>query len=269
MQVWAICLVRDEADVIADCLRHAASFCDRILVIDNGSVDGTDAIVAELARTEPRVELFARDQRPYGDGLRAAAYNACHAQLTADDWWLVLDADEFLVADPRPVLAATASAAEVVWAWQAQFYFTDVDLAEWSAGRDSRARPVTERRRFYAINWQEPRLFRNRPDRSWDPGVSAKVPDGMVRRARQTVLNRHYQFRDPPQMAARIAARYGVPSFARHVRSPDWRDYLRPARKLLEHHPGGPLRQRAADAAGYVARWSLRRLRRRLSTPAG
>jgi hypothetical protein len=113
----------------------------------------------------------------------------------------MLDGDELLAEPPGPVIeSAEAEGADLIWAWQAHFYFTDRDLADWKAGRDDRGRPITARRRYYAINWQEPRLFRNRPDVAWDGATHPKLPPGLGRRARRLIMNRHYQFRDPPQM---------------------------------------------------------------------
>jgi hypothetical protein len=77
-------------------------------------------------------------------------------------------------------------------------------------------------------------------------------------------MNRHYQFRDPPQMATRMARRYGHPNFARHVTSTDWQAYLRPAATLVEHHEGEPLKFRARDVLRYYRRWYWRRFMRRL-----
>lgn len=263
MVLAAICLVADEGDVIAQTLAHAATFCDRIYVIDNGSTDDTWDIVRRMAAAEPRIVPFLQTDAPYSDGLRALAYNAFHGGLGSDDWWLMLDGDEQLAEPPGPVIAAAAAAgANVVWAWQAQFYFTDRDLADWDAGREDRSAPVAQRRRYYAIDWQEPRLFRNRPDQPWDGQADPKLPPGLGPRARRLIMNRHYQFRDPPQMAARAARRYGQPSFARHVMSTDWRSYVRSAATLVEHREGAPLQFRARHLLRFYPRWYRNRLGR-------
>ena len=41
MRIHAICLTRNEADVIEHCLREAAGWADRIYVYDGASTDGT------------------------------------------------------------------------------------------------------------------------------------------------------------------------------------------------------------------------------------
>jgi hypothetical protein len=57
--------------------------------------------------------------------------------------------------------------------WQAQFYFTDKDLAVY--GQEDKTLTVSERRRYYRINWRELRFFRNSPGESWPENISGKV----------------------------------------------------------------------------------------------
>lgn len=265
MALAAICLVADEGDVIGQTLAHATTFCDRIYVIDNGSTDDTWDTVRSMAAVDGRIVPFLQTAEPYRNGLRALAYNAFHRDFSGQDWWLILDGDEQLAEPPGPAIAgADEEGAGVIWTWQAQFYFTDRDLADWEAGRDDRSQPITRRRRYYAIDWQEPRLFRNQPHQSWNGRAWPKLPPGLGPRYRRLILNRHFQFRDPPQIARRVARRHGHPNFLGHVPSPDWRSYLRPAASLVEHREGSPLRFRPRDLLRFYPRWYWRWLGRRL-----
>ena len=47
--------VRDEADIIGQCLRHALTWADAIYVFDTGSVDDTWEIVQDFAARDRRV----------------------------------------------------------------------------------------------------------------------------------------------------------------------------------------------------------------------
>ncbi len=58
--------------------------------------------------------------------------------------------------------------------WQAQFYFTDKDLAVYD--NEDKSLPVSKRRRYYRINWREPRFFKNSPSQKWPEDISGKVP---------------------------------------------------------------------------------------------
>ena len=241
-QIYGICLVKNEDDIIAQTLTYAAQHCDRIFVLDNGSSDETWSIVQDLARRSSTIIPFEQSSEPYGDWLRAKVVNAVHTELSDDDWWMIVDSDEFLAEDPRPVIdAAVAEQADLISTWQIQFYFTERDLTRWERGEDCRSTPIVERGRYYVINWQEPRLFRNRRHREWDARANIKVPDWVERDCRRRIFNRHYQFRDPEQMTKRLALRHGHNLFP-HVVSVNWRDSMRDSQKLTFHNDGNPWR---------------------------
>ena len=92
-------MVRDEADIIAAMLEHhLAHGIDRILVTDNGSVDGTREILAEYARVAPVTVFDDPEHRK-----QQAEVVTRMARLAATEhgahWVVNGDADEFL----RPV----------------------------------------------------------------------------------------------------------------------------------------------------------------------
>jgi hypothetical protein len=115
MQIWAVMMVRDEADIIAvNVLHHLNAGIDRFLIVDDGSSDGTDDVLRELSRDE-RV----RWSRQTGLFQQAATTTALAREACRQgaDWVLPIDADEFWYTpggDLHDVLAATnASALEV------------------------------------------------------------------------------------------------------------------------------------------------------------
>lgn len=243
MKLYAICLIKDEDDIVAQTLTYAMQHCDKIFVIDNGSSDRTWEIVQELAVQHPKIVPFEQTHLPYNDALRARVYNRVHKDLGNNDWWMILDSDEFLAEDPKPLMQqALNQGADIIRSWQIQFYYTEKDLAEWEAGKDRRDRAIFERRQYYLINWQEPRLFRNQTERTWNAEVSSTVPDGLNKVFVRRILNRHYQFRDPEQMEKRLRLRFGHPSFRAHVLSTDWRSVIRDSRKLNCYMLGQPWR---------------------------
>jgi len=252
MKLNAICLVKNEDDIIEQTLTYATRHCDRIFVIDNGSTDRTWEITRELAGRYPQIVPFEQTTLPYDDGLRARVYNQVHGEFTDDDWWMILDSDEFLAEDPKPVIeTAVRQKADIIRSWQIQFYFTERDLKDWEEGRDSNDRPIFQRRRHYLINWQEPRLFRNQRTRPWNALRSSTVPDGLKKVCRRRILNRHYQFRDPEQIEKRLRLRFGHPSFRAHVRSAEWRSVVRDSRELCRYVKGESWRFKFAGVAYY------------------
>jgi len=117
--IIAVMMVRNEADIIgANLAYHLSLGVDQILVADNGSTDGTAAILDRFA-ARGRVHVSLRP----GRFLQAATTTelAREAFLRGADWVIPIDADEFWhVADGtlRDVLDASGDAgvleAEVV-----------------------------------------------------------------------------------------------------------------------------------------------------------
>jgi glycosyltransferase involved in cell wall biosynthesis len=261
VKIFGICLVKNEDDIIAQTLTFATRHCDRIFVLDNGSTDETWNIVEGLARENAAIIPFEQTLKPYDDALRAMVYNAVHTELAESDWWLILDSDEFLAEDPRPVIeTAVNEGADTINAWQIQFSFTDRDLDAWQQGNDHRDMPIFNRRRYYMINWQENRLFRNDPRRYWDGSVSNVIPEWLRRVSRRRILNRHYQFRDPEQMDKRLRLRYGHHRFP-HVHSPDWRNLIRDSRGLNYYRDGDPWKFKPSGLIYYYRKSLYQRMR--------
>ena len=271
-RLWAICLVKNEDDIIAQTLRHATRYCNRIFVLDNGSTDETWHAVRRLAEQNKIIVPFARTLESFSDGLRGLVYNAVRGELSDDDWWFILDSDEFLAEDPRPVIeTAVREGAEIIKSWQINFHFTTKDLATWEQGEDRRDIPIFDRRRYYLINWQETRLFRHHPGRTWDVHANRLVPDWLRRVCTRRIMIRHYQFRDPEQIGKRLRLRYDLrlPGRWSYVESTDWRSAITDLHGLTYHEEGRPWRFTASGllhyyrlAVGYKCNGGAARLRR-------
>ena len=104
MKIYAICLVKNEEDIIEYCLRAASKWADKIIVYDNGSTDNTWMKVQEAAKVESKIVAWKSEDKAFHDGLRAEVYNAFKHNLAKGDWWAKLDADEFFMSDPRNFL---------------------------------------------------------------------------------------------------------------------------------------------------------------------
>ena len=243
VKLYGIGTAKNEDDVIGDSIEHALGYCDKVIYIDNNSTDRTWDVINEKAAEHPgRVVAFAQITRPYVEGLREVIYNAFNdTELGANDWWMKLDADEFIAEDPRPVVdEAMAAGNDVIRAWHAQFYFTDVDLAAWERGEEDTTLPITERRMYYRTNWRQVHLWKNVPGEVWRD-LTRSIPEQTVRIHGRAVQNRHYQYRDPDQIAERLATRMGLAEFP-HVGSPEWNSVIRPAAKRNKCEPGAPLK---------------------------
>jgi len=267
IKLYSICLVKNEDDVITQTLSHAAGHCEKIFVLDNGSTDRTWELVRSLSQVNPQIVPFPQTFESFRESLRAIVYYEVGAELSEDDWWLILDADEFLAEDPQPIIRqAVREGADVIRAWQISFGFTEEDLRAWEEGRDSRYKPIFERRRYYRIDWQEKRMFPNRRDLLWGNTI---VPASLKKTCTRRILNRHYPLRDPEQMQKRLLARFGHPTCFRHVTSPDWRHVIRDSRKLVYYRDGDPWRFTLSALARYYTRRFGQRLKKKYSRMVG
>ncbi len=112
MELVGLMMVRNEADILRiNVLHHLAQGIDRFLVVDNGSTDGTDRVLKELARRGGH--RWTRDDGPYRQAeiTTALAREAFHSGA---DWVVPIDADEFWHAprgDFRRVLANSTAGA--------------------------------------------------------------------------------------------------------------------------------------------------------------
>ena len=106
MTTFGVTMVRDEADVIAGTLRHLAGEVDHLIVADNGSVDGTREILAQLVDELPLTVFDDRDLAYYQSAKVSAL--ADRAAAMGAVWVVPFDADELWLADRgriRDVLA--------------------------------------------------------------------------------------------------------------------------------------------------------------------
>ena len=98
MTVWAVGIVRDEADIIEATVTRMLRKVDHVLIADNRSVDGTGEILRSLDRVtvmvdpDPNFYVVAQQAR------RTTALASLAAQRGAE-WVVPFDADEVWVAD--------------------------------------------------------------------------------------------------------------------------------------------------------------------------
>jgi glycosyltransferase involved in cell wall biosynthesis len=93
VQVHGLLVARNEVDIIrTNVLYHLSLGLDRLLVVDNGSSDGTDQVLRELGK-DPRVR-WTRDEGLFYHG-HIATELAREAFREGADWVVPIDADEF------------------------------------------------------------------------------------------------------------------------------------------------------------------------------
>jgi hypothetical protein len=243
MNIYGVGVVQNEADVIRDSLAWAVRFCRRIRIWDLGSTDGTWEILQGMAGD--RIEVFRKEGLPYASSLRGRIAEEWRAELGEGAWIFILDADEFLVGDPVPVLAeAEQRGASLVGVWQVNFFPTAGTLLDIERlGEPAWAGQTLERRfRHYRVEWFEWRFVRLARDLVWDTeGLysSFRLASGEPpRRSRRAMVVRHYRYRSPAQVARRFASRTavepGAPNRFRYEKTGDFAELVRPVSQCRE-----------------------------------
>lgn len=203
--------VRDEADIIGQCLRHMLTWADAIYVFDTGSVDETWEIVQDYAGKDRRVIPLKKDAVFFSEiRLRGWIFHQARKNMREGDWFLRVDADEFHHIPPPEFVKTRMHRCETIAYHQYyDFRLTNSEAKAWEAGKETladRARPIEERRRWFTPSiYSEPRLCRYRETMQWPPTVSFPINAGFLARERLPI--RHYPHRDPVQMERRCRVR--------------------------------------------------------------
>jgi hypothetical protein len=252
MKLNAICIIKNEADIILETLNNALRFCDTIYVFDNDSTDGSWELIYQKSLNDSRIVIAAHSDEIYRNQFRNRVYNMFHQGYSASDWWYILDADEMLTEDPRPMLVkAMQRNKNQMRVWQAQFYFTDNDLAVYD--QEDKTLKVSERRRYYRINWREPRFFRNSPFKSWPENISGKVPRFCQNLYHPSPICRHYAERTPEQIKMRRKIRLSNPYSFLHVKNKSDDDWLKRSKDCFYYQEGERMTFLLIDKLMYYA----------------
>jgi Glycosyl transferase family 2 len=208
---FALLPVRDEADIIGQCLDHALKWADEIYVFDTGSVDNAWEIVREFASRDKRVVPMRKEPVFFSEPrLRGYMFHVARQKMREGDWFLRVDADEFHhITPPQFVKNCMRKHETVAYHQYYDFHLLQSELDAWNRGEETlrdRQRPIEDRRRHYTVShYSEPRLCRYRSTMQWPATVSFPFNAGYVARERLPI--RHYPHRDPVQLQRRCKVR--------------------------------------------------------------
>jgi glycosyltransferase involved in cell wall biosynthesis len=235
MKIFAISVVKNEADIIQYSLKMASRWADKIFVLDNGSTDGTWEKVLEIA--DDKIIPWKQEFKPFYEGLRGEVFNHFRSEAQEGDWWCFrLDADEFYADDPREFLPKVPARYHFVQTQTFEFQLTTDDLQEITFTGDA-AQDIPHIRYYNQYTYAEARFFRHRVRLQWEAGLDRPRHIGIASPVRIRV--RHYQYRSPEQLQRRIATRIQArqDGFAgwEHAANPQWMEYLQ-ARDTMFHY---------------------------------
>jgi glycosyltransferase involved in cell wall biosynthesis len=225
-------IVRDEADVIGECLAHLLSWCDSLSIYDTGSTDGTWDIIQDAAARDRRLIPVASEPVIVEGDTRGYLFSRVRERFRPGDWIARVDADEFYHESPRDWIPAHVASHEGrVFAQIYEFVLTRSDYAAFEAGvpcpANDESRPVQERVTKYIIQSDvEPRFFRFRRGMQWGPGQPNPWNPGLP--AVRRIPVRHYRWRSFRQLKQRCALRQAMAAISYHGShwGIGWRDWL-------------------------------------------
>ena len=229
MKVYSLLVVKDEVDIVGLSLKDACRWSDKVIVIDNGSSDGTWELTQQLATLETKIVPFLRYEGPFHIGLRAQAFKAFRHEMGLRDWWCVrLDADELYPGDVRTFLKHIPWWCRTVKKSSTDYVITHEDLDEnlLSGNFENDRKNIL----YHLPDHREERRFmRHSPFLVWLNRWRYPHPWGFV--AKKRIPVDHYQYRSVEQMQRRYANRQqakanGCGSFS-HEKGTGWQDYLR------------------------------------------
>ncbi|MCS6911750.1 MAG: glycosyltransferase [Myxococcales bacterium] len=174
--VSACLIVRNEEELLPECLASLRPWVEQICVLDTGSTDRTVAIAQSFGATVAHA--------PWQDDF-AAARNASLA-LARHDWILVLDADETLDSATGPALRAVVQDGTA----QAFVVMQEAVLSDGSV----RSQPVV-------------RLFRNRPEIYFSRPVHEDVMDSLFALGLRSAANSGVRILNRGHSPERVKAR--------------------------------------------------------------
>lgn len=217
MATFGISMCKDEEDVIAGAVLHMADEVDEIIIADNGSIDDTRAILAELADTLPVTVLDDPDPAHY-QGRKMSALAALAAERGAT-WVVPFDADEIWVAEDRISTILDKLRGNVATARLFNHYRTAVDIESGDP--------------FTSMVWRQPDpLGLPKVAFRWEPGATihegnhaVTLPHG--ERPELCLEVRHFPYRSVEQFVRK--ARNGAAALAATDLPDDvgahWRSY--------------------------------------------
>ena len=95
-KIAGIAMVKNEQDIIEPFVRHNIRFLDRLMILDNGSVDDTRLILRKLAAELPTLTVINDDSFGYTQSERMTLLLNGSQTFFPADFVVFLDADEFI-----------------------------------------------------------------------------------------------------------------------------------------------------------------------------
>ena len=229
LRTHAIMVVRDECDIIEECVEHIMSWATSLTILDTGSVDGTWEALGVLANADSRIDLMPRQSLFFEQRVRSMVFARARAKMRSGDWFVRADADEFYPVPPPEFIKEYARRTDghvIRRAYDVQIRRSDLERF---ARYDETERAGFWKSLEYCIENDyhvEPRIFRYRNTMKWSSANNAPFHAGPP--CSERIVIQHYQHRNPVQIIKRVALRTVLARMRRKIGDTSgshWDDY--------------------------------------------
>lgn len=220
MKLITILKVKNEDDIIEDCLKERLSRFDLISIIDS-SLDHTPNICRQIAVLNPGKILYQWDDTPLSiKYYRMKLYDSLRDKIDDDTWIWQLDTDIRLNINIEEMINLLAMAdeegANCIICRFAQFYPTFEDIKNNTHWKDFQ---------YYSLNWRSKLIYKGISSLYFKGDFQETPTIPNEKKALFSPVVRHYQYRTPEQIQKRIDRAFGLGGYS-HIISKDWHDYI-------------------------------------------
>ncbi|MBU2739701.1 glycosyltransferase family 2 protein [Acidithiobacillus concretivorus] len=106
-KIILLTMVKNEADIIESFIRHNHIFFDKLIIIDNGSTDGTRDILESLKREGISIEIESDMEAGYSQKEKMIRRYTELTKHEKFDFLVIIDADEFINSNDKDYLRRT------------------------------------------------------------------------------------------------------------------------------------------------------------------
>ena len=242
MKIFAICMMKNDADIIEYLLTESSKWAYKIFIYDNGSTDNSWEIVKELAKTNEQVVPFMKEDIMFRPYLRKKVFDKYKDLAQEGDWWcLSLDTDEFYIDDPREFLPKVPKIYQAVISESYEYKLTWEDIEEFEFTNTSPH--DAELLQYYSPKtYGELRFFRHRDKFVWED--KSYPPRRVGVKYLKGIRLKHLQYRSPLQIQKRLDLRRKVMESGyrkwKHDDYERWEEKIEYRKNLIKETPDFP-----------------------------